>query len=48
MTSLDGLLVIAGFLLGCLPVVEWMVQRNTQSPAAFKRSPRTATPSPWI
>ncbi len=41
MTALDGLLMIVGFALGCLPAIEWLVPRARQSR-------RPLAPSPWI
>jgi hypothetical protein len=46
MTPLDGLLVIAGFALGCLPMVEWRLRRASVGP--FKRVERRLAASPWI
>ncbi len=45
MTPLDGLLVIAGFALGCLPMIEWLIERRS---AEFKPSARPLAASPWI
>jgi hypothetical protein len=45
MTPLDGFLVIAGFALGCRPLIEWLTRRR--SPGLGRRHSRLA-PSPWI
>jgi hypothetical protein len=44
MTPLDGFLVIAGFALGCRPLIEWLTRRRSRG---LRRTSRLA-PSPWI
>jgi hypothetical protein len=45
MTPLDGFLMIAGFAWGCLPIIEWLIERRSPG---FRRSPQKLAPSPWI
>ena len=45
MTPVDGFLMIAGFAWGCLPMIEWLIERRSPG---FKRSPQKLAPSPWI
>jgi len=45
MTPLDGFLMIAGFTWGCLPLIEWLIERRS---LGFKRNSQKLAPSPWI
>ena len=45
MTPLDGFLMIAGFAWGCLPIIEWLIERRSPG---FRQSPQKLAPSPWI
>jgi hypothetical protein len=45
MTPVDGFLMIAGFAWGCLPMIEWLIERRSPG---FKRSSQKLAPSPWI
>jgi hypothetical protein len=45
MTPLDGFLMIAGFVWGCLPFIEGLIERRSPG---YKRSPQRLAASPWI